>query len=308
MSAGNWDSTRCASRRARRWARAGTSTAAARAMRWSLDKAHSVAVTLADGRVQTFDLVITPSSSVLVPFSTVLASFVPRPGRHRDDRLPRQSEPADHRFAARASSHCLTTPRSIRSIRIASATRRSTARRSTSTRTASRRSRMRAATARRSDRPASPRLQVRASRLPATPRTASLRSPTRRQCPDLPLRRQRQSRQPHERGRRDVDLHLRLPSQPARRHRSEGQRRGAQHLRRRGPPDREHRRRRPHGHLRQRPRRADTTITDRLGHVTVLAYDADGNVTSSQRSVTIAGTTVLASTTSTYDSYEQPVH
>ena len=44
------------------------------------DKAHSVAVTLADGRVQTFDLVITPSSSVLVPFSTLLASFVPRPG------------------------------------------------------------------------------------------------------------------------------------------------------------------------------------------------------------------------------------
>ena len=33
----------------------------------------------------------------------------------------------------------------------------------------------------------------------------------------------------------------------------------------------------------------------------MLAYDADGNVTSSQRSVTIAGTTVLASTTSTYD-------
>ncbi len=44
------------------------------------DRAHSVSITLPDGRVQTFDLAITPASSVLVPLSTLQASFVARPG------------------------------------------------------------------------------------------------------------------------------------------------------------------------------------------------------------------------------------
>ncbi|MFT3791350.1 MAG: PASTA domain-containing protein [Rudaea sp.] len=45
-----------------------------------------------------------------------------------------------------------------------------------------------------------------------------------------------------------------------------------------------------------------TVVTDRLGNVSTIAYDADGNVTATQTPVTIDGSLVLATTTSTYDS------
>lgn len=41
---------------------------------------HFVAVTLPDGKVETFDLEITPTRSPFVPFSALQAGFVPRPG------------------------------------------------------------------------------------------------------------------------------------------------------------------------------------------------------------------------------------
>lgn len=44
------------------------------------DGSHQVSLTLPTGRVERFDLVVTPSVSPLVPLSTVRASFAPRPG------------------------------------------------------------------------------------------------------------------------------------------------------------------------------------------------------------------------------------
>lgn len=41
---------------------------------------HFVSVALPNGKVETFDLRVTPTTSTLVPFSTLQASFVPRPG------------------------------------------------------------------------------------------------------------------------------------------------------------------------------------------------------------------------------------
>ncbi len=45
-----------------------------------------------------------------------------------------------------------------------------------------------------------------------------------------------------------------------------------------------------------------TVITDRLGNVSTIAYDSNGNITSTQTPVTIAGSLVLAATSATYDS------
>ncbi len=44
------------------------------------DGAHKVSLTMGNGKVEEFDLVISPSQSFLVPLSTVTASFQPRPG------------------------------------------------------------------------------------------------------------------------------------------------------------------------------------------------------------------------------------
>ena len=41
---------------------------------------HFVSVALPNGKIETFDLSVTPSSSFLVPFTTLFATFVPRPG------------------------------------------------------------------------------------------------------------------------------------------------------------------------------------------------------------------------------------
>ncbi len=41
---------------------------------------HFVSVALPNGKVETFDLRVTPTTSTLVPFSTLQASFAPRPG------------------------------------------------------------------------------------------------------------------------------------------------------------------------------------------------------------------------------------
>ncbi len=44
------------------------------------DRVHSVSITLPDGRVETFDLLISPNASTLEPFSTLQASYVAQPG------------------------------------------------------------------------------------------------------------------------------------------------------------------------------------------------------------------------------------
>ena len=41
---------------------------------------HKISLTLPDGRVEEFDMVISPTASIFVPFSFVTASYTPRPG------------------------------------------------------------------------------------------------------------------------------------------------------------------------------------------------------------------------------------
>ena len=53
------------------------------------------------------------------------------------------------------------------------------------------------------------------------------------------------------------------------------------------------------------PSANEELVTDRLGSQTRIVYDAQGNVTSQQRAVTINGTLVSAITTSTYDAQGQ---
>jgi RHS repeat-associated protein len=271
------------------------------------DKAHSVAVTLADGRVQTFDLVITPSSSFLEPFSTVQASFVPRPGAtgtidclDNPNLLIIDSQPG---VVSLLDDTTLNTfdPHRFRYTTIdgtaidfdANGVTKVTDARGNSTTFG----------------PAgivSSSGQSVAFTRDAQKRITSITDPTGNvqtyhYDANGNLASHTNAVGATSTYTYDYLHNLLVATDPKG---SEGVRNtydDAGHLI--ASTD-------AAGHtvsFAYNPGAQTSTVTDRLGHVTVLAYDADGNVTSTQSSVTIAGSAVLASTTSTYDSLGNPL-